>query len=318
MRMRGTFLSLVVSAVCFFVACSDPPAEPGSDGGTDASTDAGRSDASIDMGRRDMGTGCLSGTHLCGSTCIDDHSNDPSIGCALGCDGPCASGPEHSTATCNEDGLCDFRCDAPWVRQFDQCTCTPVTCESLHATCGAPDNGCGVALSCGSCGTNEMCVDGACACTADPNEPNNTASTARAVGSFNDSDDDTRTYTNNNLHSATDGDWFSFGVVDGNDFGDPHITVTLDSIPLGSNYDLELYFACGPGGDASTVEDCSAYSDGSGHDGCASRNSGTTREIATIIAHCATSSEDGTALVHVVPATWVNTCNNYSLNVYVH
>lgn len=316
--MKSFFLLLVVGALSVLTACSDPPAEGGTDAGTDASRDGGGSDASLDMGRRDMGSSCLTGTHLCGTTCINDRSNDPSIGCALGCEGPCPDGPAHSIASCNEDGECDFQCESPWVREFAECVCTPVTCETLHATCGAPDNGCGVPLSCGTCGTNEMCVEGACSCSPDPNEPNNTAGTARAIGSFNDADDEERTFTNSNIHASTDGDWFSFQVTDGNDFGDPHITVRLDSIPIGSNYDMELYFACDPGGDASTIEDCTAFSDGLGHDGCASRNSGTTREIATIIAHCSTSSENGTALVHVIPSTWVNTCNNYSLNVFVH
>ncbi len=167
----------------------------------------------------------------------------------------------------------------------------------------------------GDCGT---CLEGACSCTPDANEPNDTASTPHSLGTYNDADDDEMSFTDSSVHSMADGDWFSFNVVDGLDGGDPRITVTLDSIPTGSNYDMELFFACGPGGDSSTVDDCTAYTDGAGHNGCASRNSGVTREIATIIAHCSSTDEDGVALVHVIPAAWVNTCNNYSLNVYVH
>jgi hypothetical protein len=193
-----------------------------------------------------------------------------------------------------------------------------MSCSDLHATCGAPDNGCGTPLSCGTCGTNSTCLEGACSCTPDANEPNDTASTPHSLGTYNDADDDEMSFTDSSVHSMADGDWFSFNVVDGLDGGDPRITVTLDSIPTGSNYDMELFFACGPGGDSSTVDDCTAYTDGAGHNGCASRNSGVTREIATIIAHCSSTDEDGVALVHVIPAAWVNTCNNYSLNVYVH
>jgi leucyl aminopeptidase len=36
-------------------------------------------------------------------------------------------------------------------------TCTPATCASLGATCGSPSNGCGAALSCGTCASGQMC-----------------------------------------------------------------------------------------------------------------------------------------------------------------
>jgi len=36
-------------------------------------------------------------------------------------------------------------------------TCTPTTCQALGATCGSPSNGCGGTLSCGSCGTGQLC-----------------------------------------------------------------------------------------------------------------------------------------------------------------
>lgn len=315
---RALFLGVVLGMVATS-SCSDPTGMIAPDAGTDS----GRTDGSVDLGRIDMGGvdmgACLTGEHRCGTNCVADHSNDPSIGCALGCGVACDAVPEHATASCSDTGMCDFRCDAPFTRDFDRCVCTPVTCEDLHVTCGTPDNGCGTPLaSCGTCGTNQMCVEGACTCNLDPHEPNDTASTPYTLRGFNDYDNDDVTFTDSSLHSAADGDWFAFAVTDGTDGGDPHITVTLDSIPTGSNYDMELFFACGPGGDSSTVEDCSAFSDGAGHSGCASRNSGTTREIATIIAHCSTTSEDGIALVHVLPASWMNTCNNYSLEVYVH
>ena len=35
--------------------------------------------------------------------------------------------------------------------------CTPATCQSLGATCGTPGNGCGGTLSCGACGTGQVC-----------------------------------------------------------------------------------------------------------------------------------------------------------------
>lgn len=53
------------------------------------------------------------------------------------------------------------------VKEFDAAapaSCVPKTCKELGATCGAQDDGCGRALSCGTCGAGERCVRGKCSC----------------------------------------------------------------------------------------------------------------------------------------------------------
>jgi hypothetical protein len=44
-----------------------------------------------------------------------------------------------------------------WLRFNAGAMCTPTTCAALGATCGAPSNGCGAALSCGTCGAGQSC-----------------------------------------------------------------------------------------------------------------------------------------------------------------
>ena len=41
-------------------------------------------------------------------------------------------------------------------------SCTPLTCEALGVSCGAPTDGCGDTLTCGSCGESEACDGSAC------------------------------------------------------------------------------------------------------------------------------------------------------------
>ena len=41
-------------------------------------------------------------------------------------------------------------------------TCTPATCASQGIYCGAATDGCGNALSCGTCASGSTCTDGAC------------------------------------------------------------------------------------------------------------------------------------------------------------
>jgi hypothetical protein len=43
----------------------------------------------------------------------------------------------------------------------------PLTCTGLGATCGAPDDGCGGTLACGTCGTDERCFVTFCDCMTD-------------------------------------------------------------------------------------------------------------------------------------------------------
>jgi len=40
--------------------------------------------------------------------------------------------------------------------------CVPQTCSEFGYTCGIQDDGCGGTINCGTCGSDEMCVNGAC------------------------------------------------------------------------------------------------------------------------------------------------------------
>ncbi len=47
-------------------------------------------------------------------------------------------------------------------RLRDDSTCTAATCETLGASCGAADDGCGGALDCGACPSGTTCANGSC------------------------------------------------------------------------------------------------------------------------------------------------------------
>lgn len=285
------------------------------DGGTTPHTDGG---AARDGGaRRDAATSCPTGEHACGSGCVVDLANEPANGCRLGCGEPCDA-PANASASCGMDGRCAWACEAPFRRDGDACVCTPRTCESMMYECGAPDDGCGHPLDCGSCSGGASCTDGRCGCSPDSFEPNNTGTTATRRPGLNDADDPDVTITTANLHTESDEDWFAFPITDGFDWGNPTITVSLTNIPTGSNYDLAAYYSCGDSTDNSTCTTGTA--DNTYGRGCASRASGSANEQVVIDADCSrglSSDDDGTLLIRVHSATWARTCGSYQLAVRV-
>ena len=64
--------------------------------------------------------------------------------------------------------------------------CTPTTCAALGATCGTPDNGCGTALSCGSCTLPATCGGGAIANTCGSCTPAVACPGGKVCGSYSD------------------------------------------------------------------------------------------------------------------------------------
>jgi len=90
-----------------------------------------------------------------GKDCGDANS------CGGLCSGPCSGGNE----VCHEGAcICGWeKCAGPCCAQGEVCEagvcCMPTTCQALDASCGAPQNGCGDALSCGSCAPNQHCDD---------------------------------------------------------------------------------------------------------------------------------------------------------------
>lgn len=297
------------SVALFFsllIACADSFEAP-PDGGSEADGGSTVADAGPERDARSDDT-CPEGQHRCGGGCIDDLENIPENGCRFGCGEPCPT-PNGGAAACTEAGECTISCAPPFFRQGDECVCVAKTCEEIGYTCGAPDDGCGTPLDCGSCGGDGTCIDGTCSCPPDAREPNNNTLGAVLLGTMVDNQNETRTWTDFNLHSARDEDWFKIEIQDKGALGNPVMTVTLDRIPSGSDYDFSVWFTCNSGPDESS---CTVGRP------CASNNSGTTARTYTFTANCGgTIDEDGTLWIRVVSDRWGGSCEPYRLQVYV-
>lgn len=268
-------------------------------------------------GGRDAAVVCSTGSHRCGGGCIPDLSNDPAMGCRLGCGEACVA-PARGVASCTSDGACDFACTSPFRRVGDACTCLPATCEELgFVECGAPDDGCGTTLDCGSCPMGGTCVAGRCGCAPDLHEPNDTQSTFTVIsGDLDDSMDPDTMVADFGLHSMDDEDWIRWHVVDGFDLGgNPIITVTLEGVPIGADYDLAAFFRCDSGGDA-TACDVGTPDFRVGR-GCASATAGAGAvETVTLSTECSGLDEHGGLYVLVTARTFT-TCGTYRVQVSV-
>ncbi len=317
--------ALTLSCLALFAGCAAGAGDGdgGVGGNDDASTDQSDGGTAHDAGtRRDAGGGpttCSSGQHACGAGCIDNLPNMPENGCKLGCGEPCPTPPDGSAA-CDADGQCTFDCPAPFHQDGTMCVCTPSTCDDIGYMCGAPDNGCGTPLDCGACADGGVCTDGACACPQDAQERNESSDAAAALGDLSDSPVSDVTFDMLTIDTADDEDWFSFQVADNLDCctsTNPDITVTLDRIPDGSNYDLAAYYICSATRDNQTS--CgSGAPDAMIGAGCSSSASGTTIETVLLNTECGgTTNENGTLLVHVHPTGFGGSCQPYRLHVHV-
>lgn len=269
---------------------------------------------------RDSGpTTCTSGQHRCGGGCIDDLENLPENGCRNGCGEACTTPPD-GVAACDADGACTVGCEPPFTLVGTECVCSPRTCADMSAMCGAPDDGCGTPLDCGTCDAGGVCDAGLCSCPMDALEPNDSRlAVTTPLESIPDVSDWDMTYTTWTLHDAGDEDWIRFQVADSGVFdSNPDITVVLDNIPSGSNYDLAAYYVCDSGNHNSSCT--SGMVDNSVGNGCASASSGTTSEQVGIAADCANgvSTDDAGALwIHVTQRTFGGSCAPYRLRVHI-
>lgn len=314
MRLAGSLAALLL------LAC----AQGGGAGGTDASgngRDGGPrrdgGEAIDDGGRRDGGRpdasiSCPSGQHACGGGCIDDLANEPANGCRLGCGEACPAPPSGSTA-CSMMGTCTFACTPPFRMMGDTCACTARTCEDMGWNCGAPDDGCGRPLDCGSCGTG-TCIDGACSCAPDTHEENDSNTTATRVAALSDGADPPDSIVSGNLDAAADADWFRWEITDDRDGGNPVVTVTLDQIPIGSTLELSTFYACLDGTDGTSCT--GGASDNEIGRGCSS--AGTTVLMHELSTDCdrVGLSDDGVLFVRV-RATSGSSCEPYRVTVRV-
>jgi hypothetical protein len=295
--------------------CADggEPVVPAGDAGT-MSGDAGI-DAGVDGGADGAAGGCAAGEHPCARGCERDRANTPDVGCRLGCGSAPCPAPEGGAATCTTAGICDFECTPPRVREGARCACAPTTCEALGAMCGTPDDGCGGALACGSCGTGATCMAGACVCDRDRGEPNDSEARAVGLGATNDADDGPTIVTRDfGSHDALDVDFFFVDVTDGFDAGNPILTVTLDEIPAGWNLDLAVGYRCTSGGDAHSCRRGEPSSGVAGA-GCASSNPGTSTEVVELATECGGSNESGRLILRVATTGSGPGCERYRLRV---
>ena len=225
--------------------------------------------------------------------------------------------PVNATPRCTSGGVCDFACSSPFRRVGDACTCAPSTCEALgFVECGAPDDGCGTTLDCGSCAMGSICDRGRCGCSPDAHEPNDAQGIPTIIASdLNDALDPDTEVTDFSLHASTDRDWIRWHVIDGFDVGgNPVITVTLDGVPVGADYDLAAFFQCDSGGDATTCDVGSP--DARVGRGCAAATVGPSIETVTLSTECSGIDEHGGLFV-LVTARSFTSCGNYRVRVSV-
>lgn len=276
-------------------------------------TDAGPSGPDDGGTRLDTGSRtCPAGQHLCGAGCIDDLANLPENGCRNGCGEACPT-PSNGVAGCGENGECKFVCEPPFAEVGGACACVPQTCEDLGYACGAPDDGCGTPLDCGTCDGDAACMEGVCACAEDAQEPND--SRLEITGRLYDIPNQnwSAEYSEFSIHDETDTDWFSWHVSDSGR-NNPRIRIYLQDIPEGSNYDLSAYYVCTEGSEQSSCDD-GEVDNMVGH-GCASSNAGNDDETIQIHADCGrglNSDDSGMLYVRVIAREWGGSCAPYTL-----
>jgi hypothetical protein len=161
-------------------------------------------------------------------------------------------------------------------------------------------------------------MDGACECPLDAAEPNETSTTPTDAPTLTDEPDTDMSFDTWSLSSAGDVDWFRFPVTDAFDIGNPVITVELDAIPAGSDYDLGAWYVCGIGSDATT---CSTGTmDSTLGEGCISELGGLLPETVVLETDCSsiTSTDDsGHLFVRVRATEWSGSCEPYRIRVRV-
>lgn len=285
--------------------------------GTDE-TDAGPGEDAGGGGMVDAGPPqCAVGEHVCGGGCVDDLPNEPENGCRLGCGDACEV-PMGGVAACDDDGNCTLGCEPPFALVDGECVCEPRSCEDLGFMCGAPDDGCGTALDCGSCEGDAVCNMGMCGCALDDLEPNDRRIEVMTAVASVPNEDWTMVFDQWNLHASDDEDWIRLSVADSGVFdSNPSIRVTLDQIPMGSNYDLGIYYVCDENMDQSSCT--SGRPDNSIGNGCVADASGTAPDTAAMDADCtgADTDDSGTLWIHVSAPTYGGMCSAYSLNVEI-
>jgi hypothetical protein len=185
--------------------------------------------------------------------------------------------------------------------------------------CGLADDGCGRRQSCGTCdaASGQSCVDNACVCMPDDNEPNDTRTGLTSLSTIDDSVEPPAFPLDGTLHEAGDEDWYRLTIVDGNDGGNPLIRVELEGAPAGSDYVVAAYFDCAAADAGDNLSTCTeGANDDSVEQGCSS--AGRTVDRVILSTECDwTTDEGGTLWVRVRAPTWGGTCGGYTARVTV-
>lgn len=137
------------------------------------------------------------------------------------------------------------------------------------------------------------------------------------VVELNDADDAELFVRNANLHDSGDVDWYRFPVRDGNDFGNPKLTVELSGVPEGADYQLGAWFVCNDGGNDSNCQ--AGTVDNLLGNGCVSTAAGSADEQVRISTGCSGigNFEHGNLFVRVTSQTHSASCVNYVLRVAI-
>ena len=190
---------------------------------------------------------CEEDQHACGSTCVEQMPNDPSVGCSFGCGSPCPV-PANASGTCSAAGTCDFRCPPGLARVGN--ACVAAACEQKGYACGSFVDDSGTAFDCGgcvgasACGANHQCV-----IAPDSREDNDTLVQAKSLGDLNDADDPLMWIDDLSIDATADEDWFRFHITDGFDYGNPDASIELSNRAsqlgwLDSPHELTVWFKC--------------------------------------------------------------------------
>ncbi len=160
-----------------------------------------------------------------------------------------------------------------------------------------------------SCTTNDFCSGGFCDGTdvLDDYESNN-VSRGRRITDVDDCDDPAEHSLNASIYPSGDEDWFQY--YDDDRFGCSIFPdVRLVNIPVGSDYDLEVYAWC-PDGAAADVS-CPTGTDIG--NGCRSNNGANASEHVRLNPNCSGSDDDVWVVVRVYRWSGPETCAAYTL-----
>ena len=172
--MVSRFVSLLVCGIaasgCATGGAGDNSSGDGGGGDGTAPGDAKSDGQLCPTGRTGPGcANCAGGFHMCGTSCLQNHPNDPDAGCSNGCNGACPV-PTAGTAICTSDGNCDFACGTSFDKTDAGCECPSgqIDCSGTCQQC-CSDTDCPNHLACTSSGTCSGCQAGWGACGGDPN-----------------------------------------------------------------------------------------------------------------------------------------------------